>query len=244
MKEKSFEPVAHWYDKIVGEEGHHYHQQVIMPTLLKLFNFSKSPKVLDLACGNGFLANYLPKETYYEGIDNSPTLLAKAKKAFPHKFSQMDLSKPFSIEKKDFTHATCILALQNIGSPEIVLESTKNHLSPGGKLFLVLNHPCFRIPRQSHWGFDEASQTQYRRIDRYMTPLDIPIHFKENSQVTSYHKPISFYINALSNAGFATTHMEELCSQNMSQGKRAKAENRSRNEIPLFLVIVASSLEY
>ena len=44
----------------------------------------------------------------------------------------------------------------------------------------------------------------------------------------------------LSNAGFAVDGLEEWISNKKSRpGKRAKAENRSRKEIPLFLALRA-----
>ena len=33
-KSTSWEPVGNWYQTIVGEEGHYYHQHVILPQLL------------------------------------------------------------------------------------------------------------------------------------------------------------------------------------------------------------------
>jgi hypothetical protein len=37
-------------------------------------------------------------------------------------------------------------------------------------MVLLLTHPCFRVPRQSGWGWDEQRKLQYRRVDRYLTP--------------------------------------------------------------------------
>jgi hypothetical protein len=39
-------------------------------------------------------------------------------------------------------------------------------LQPGGRLVLLLTHPCFRIPRQSNWDWDQGSRLRYRRVDR------------------------------------------------------------------------------
>lgn len=250
MKERSWEKVAQWYENIVGEKGHHYHQQVILPKLKNIFEFDNlpNPKFLDLACGNGFLATHLPKGIYYEGIDNSPSLLKEARKKSSHTFTQHDLTKPFSLKTKDFSHIAMILALQNMAEIDPVFQSVQGHLRKDGKFFLILNHPCFRIARQSHWGFDEGKQLQFRRIDRYQSPLRIPIQTpgkgKKQETVTSYHHPLSTYVNALAKAGLGVVQMEEWCSENMSTGGRAKAENRARKEIPLFLLLVATPIDF
>ena len=39
---------------------------------------------------------------------------------------------------------------------EPALASAAWALRPGGRLALLLTHPCFRIPRQSGWGWDEG----------------------------------------------------------------------------------------
>lgn len=60
-----------------------------------------------------------------------------------------DVTKPLKIDKKDFSHAFVILALQNMEEGEKAIQNGAKHLRKGGKLFVVLNHPCYRIPRQS-----------------------------------------------------------------------------------------------
>ncbi|MBM3193131.1 MAG: class I SAM-dependent methyltransferase [Chlamydiae bacterium] len=242
----SWEEVAHSYDKIVGKEGHYYHTHVIMPSLLKLFQFDKhqNPKLLDLGCGQGFLQEHIPSSVRYTGVDASKSLINLAKKRREGSFEVHDLTKPLSLKEKDFTHITLILSLQNMGPPDVVLKSAKEHLAKDGSIFIVLNHPCFRVPRQTSWGIDEAKKIQFRRIDRYLTPLIIPIAMapskKEESEVTSsYHYPISTYINILGDLSLGVTHMEEWISDKQSSGKFAKMENRSREEIPLFLLLQA-----
>ena len=243
-----WEQVAHSYDKIVGKEGHYFHQHVIMPSLIKLFHFEKydAPKLLDLGCGQGFLQGYLPKSVGYTGVDASKSLIALAKQKRKGTFEVHDLTKPLSLKEKKFSHITLILSLQNMGPPDVVLESAKEHLAENGTIFIVLNHPYFRIPRQTSWGIDEAKKIQFRRIDRYLTPLIIPIAMapskKEDSEMTSsYHFPLSTYVNILGNLSLGVTHMEELISDKESTGKFAKMENRSREEFPLFLILCASN---
>jgi len=244
----SWQPVNQWYNEIVGEKGHYYHQHVIIPQSLKMLKVSDDSKVLDLACGQGVLARHLPEHAYYFGVDASRSLIEAAKDrddATHHHYLVADLSRTtFPQVPLNFTHATMILALQNIADPVRVCTHAAEHLSAGGKFLIVLNHPCFRIPRQSSWGVDDYKKIQYRRIDRYLSPIEIPIQAhpgkSQHSALTwSYHFPLSTYINALAKAGFAVTQMEEWNSDKISQGKAAKMENRGRTEIPLFMAILA-----
>ena len=242
----SWQGVAPWYNKITeGGQGHYYHQHVVIPGVLKLLDLTPDSKILDLACGNGVLAGSLPKEVEYIGVDIAPSLINPARKVdrnSNHKYLVYDVRKPLSLPD-DFTHGTIILALQNIREPIKVLQNASQHIKKGGTLVIVLNHPAFRIPRQSSWEIDQNRKIQYRRIDRYMSPMDIPINMNpsdRNSQITmSYHSPLSDYSKILKDTGFVIDEIQEWTSDKESEGRVAKMENRSRSEIPLFMAIRA-----
>lgn len=242
----SWQRVAPWYNKITrGGEGHYYHEHVVIPGVLRLLSLSPNSNILDLACGNGVLAKKLSKNVKYTGIDLSEGLVRFAKdedKNRQHKYIVSDVTLPLTIPN-DFTHAAIVLALQNIENPLGVLKNAGNHLVSGGKLVIVLNHPAFRIPRQSSWGIDEERKIQYRRVDKYMSPMDIPINMNpsdRNSEVMmSYHFPISDYSKMLKDAGFMIELIEEWTSDKESVGRAGRMENRSRAEIPLFMAISA-----
>ena len=251
----SWQPVATWYNKITGEGGHYYHQHVVIPGVLRLLGLGSKPNIqntkyniLDVACGNGVLAKSLPQNVEYTGIDIAPSLIEEAKRSDKnrdHKYIVADATKSLNLTEK-FTHAAIVLALQNISYPEGVLENVSKLLIVNSKLVIVLNHPAFRIPRQSSWGIDDNTKMQYRRIDKYMSPMDIPItahpgeRFSPNT--LSYHFPISAYSKMLKDAGFAIELIEEWTSDKESIGRNSKMENRARNEFPLFMTIVAKKL--
>ena len=248
MKEKtSWESSAKWYDKAVGEKGHYYHEHLILPRLLDILK-RECPsrfKLLDLACGQGVLARALPKEALYTGVDASRSLIQQAKsrsKNSKHGFFTGDLTKPLDLPEKDYAVACMVLALQNIETPLAVLMNAASHLMEEGKLILVFNLPCFRIPQQTHWGVDEGKKLQYRRVDRYFSPLKIPIQThpgkKETQETWTFHYPLASYTGWLREAGFAVLEIEEWVSDKKSTGAKGKMENRARAEIPLFMTLI------
>jgi SAM-dependent methyltransferase len=253
----SWQKVAPWYNRVTEHgQGHYYHQHVIIPGVLRLLDFNSklsivNYKLLDLACGNGVLAKSIPKDVEYLGVDVAPSLINEAKRTDHnpnHKYFVADVTKNLPLEalgevEPTFSHAAIILALQNISNPIAVLQNVSKLLILNSKLVIVLNHPAFRIPRQSSWGIDEGRKIQYRRIDKYMSPMEIPINMNpsdRNSPITmSYHYPISDYSKMLKDAGFVIDLIEEWTSDKESEGRVARMENRSRAEIPLFLAIRA-----
>lgn len=243
-RDTSWEKVSDWYGGLVGEQGHYFHEKVILPHLEGLICLNKESRLLDLACGDGILGRTLARNHTYTGLDLSKNLIKQAQnkdKNKAHTYHFADVTKQLPVEGT-FTHATILLALQNIEHPDKVLQNAHQALTPNGQLVLVINHPCFRIPRQSSWAIDEPKKLQYRRIDRYMSDMTIPIRAnpsqgKQSVETLSFHRPLSHYCSLLSEAGFVIKTIEEWCSDKVSSGRNAKMENRARDEIPLFMAI-------
>lgn len=241
---KNWDSSEQWYTSCVGEKGHYYHQAVVLPNALRLLG--KYGSLLDLGCGQGVLARHLPETVDYVGVDLSKELIASAKKMSKQaKFFVGDASKELPVEKKDFERAVFMLSLQNMEKGGEAILNAGRHLKKGGKLLIVLNHPCYRIPRQSSWEVDEKMKLQFRRVNTYMSAQEIPIQTNPgkggHSETTfSYHNPLSTYSNWLQTGKFAITAMEEWCSDKKSEGGRAKMEDRARREFPLFLAILAT----
>nr|CRI42313.1 Uncharacterized protein BN1224_DC9_BC_00030 [Chlamydia pneumoniae] len=244
-EETSWDCIASSYNKIVQDKGHYYHRETILPQLLPSLTLSSKSSVLDIGCGQGFLERALPKECRYLGIDISSRLIALAKKmrsVNSHQFKVADLSKGLEfVEPTLFSHAVAILSLQNMEFPGEAIRNTATLLEPLGQFFIVLNHPCFRIPRASSWHYDENKKAISRHIDRYLSPMKIPIMAhpgqKDSPSTLSFHFPLSYWFKELSSHGFLVSGLEEWTSSKTSTGKRAKAENLCRKEFPLFLMI-------
>ena len=239
----SWEPVSRWYDHIVGKKGHYYHQKVIIPNVIRIVGSSNS-RLLDLACGQGVLARHLGEQVDYTGVDISPSLIKRARQqSHKQRFIIGDASAPLPLNPNSFDWVTCILAIQDIEHADAMIAHAAKYLRHSGKMVVVMNHPCFRIPRATSW--QEDAGTRYRRVNGYMTPRTIPIRSTPSQgdrspAVMSYHRPLSDYFHWLAEAGFVVTQLEEWVSDKQSSGSKARMENRARKEFPLFLCLVAT----
>jgi len=234
--------VAKWYKKSVGVEGNFYHQRVVIPNSLRLLEIKAGEKILDLGCGQGIMGRQIKNK--YLGIDLSTELIEEAKrldKNINHTYLVKDISRDLKIYGS-FDKGMIILALQNVKKPFGVIKNFYKLLKKKGEVLIVINHPAFRIPKHSNW--EVKDNKQFRTIESYLTPLEIPIESspfdKRNNQISySYHHPLSAFVEMLSDNGFLIKNMEEWISPKKSEGPMAIIEDRARGEFPLFLAIKA-----
>lgn len=242
--------VASWYDHLVGDDGSEYHRRVVLPGVMRMLAPGPADIALDIACGQGVLCRKLSeKGAMVVGVDASAELirLAQARGDESIHYHVMDARDLSRLPDNRFTAATCLLAIQNIDPLAPVFEGVARCLREGGRFVLVMMHPCFRVPRQAHWGWDESTRTQYRRVDRYMLPFkqSIIVHPGQSpqpgsvrEQIWAFHRPLHTYITALGKAGLMVDHMEEWVSHKRSDpGPKAAAEDAARNQIPMFLAL-------
>lgn len=245
-KETSWGKVAGWYDALIEDDKSNYQQSLILPNLLRLLNLKKEDVVLDLACGQGFFSREFAKTgAKIVGVDIADDLIKLARDKSPKNInfftsSAEDLS---FLSGGSFDKVVVVLALQNIENVKKTLEECHRVLKKNGEIFIVMNHPAFRIPKKSSWGWDEENKVQYRRIDSYLFESKIEIEMNPGSRgkkvlTVSFHRPLQFYFKLLNKAGFLISGLEEWSSNKKSDsGPRANAENLARKEIPLFLFL-------
>lgn len=247
--DSSWQSGLEWYDDIVGNEGHYYHRHVILPRLLPLLALPRQGSCLlaDLGCGQGILERILPKPVTYWGLDLSPGLVERASERAAHPnrchFVHGDASRPSSLPAHAFDRVVVMLAMQNMESPGGCLQQIARLLKPDGFAVVILNHPAFRIPTQSDWITNRSKGVRSRTVDRYLSPMKIPLKLhpsqgQDSAVAWSYHLPLSRWSELAQQAGLGIARIEEWCSDRTSEGPMAQIEDRSRREIPLFAALV------
>ncbi len=238
--------VAGWYDGMVSSDGS-YQKDLLLPNLLRLAAPKKGMTVVDVGCGQGFFSHaYAHLGAQVIGIDIASELIAIAKKEASsiEKFFVNNADNMKDVKNMCADVVTVVLALQNIERVDKTLAECARVLKKNGKILIVLNHPCFRIPKQSAWGWDGKGEIQYRRLDQYLSESrsEIEMHpgIQKNQKTISFHRPLQFYFKMLQKNGFVVARLEEWESHKKSeQGPRQRAEDRARKEMPLFLYIEA-----
>lgn len=152
------------------------------------------------------------------------------------------------LQPSAFDAAVFLLSIQDIAPLGAAVASAAWALDAGGRVVVLMTHPCFRVPRASNWGWDRDRGRSYRRVEAYLSEQAVPMrafgrsreHPAGRGHTTSYHRPLSAYVRAFATEGFAVDRFEELpTSERPAPGPRQGAEARSWAEIPLFLALRA-----
>jgi SAM-dependent methyltransferase len=271
----SWGKVAEWYSDLLEKEEGTYQKDLILPNLIRLMDIKKGESFLDLACGQGFFSREFAKAgARVIGVDVSRELIDLAEKISKKSNLKIDYKVSSAddlsfLKENSLDKIAIVLAIQNIENISGVFKECQRILKPKGKMFLVLNHPAFRVLKQSSWGWDPSAGLgqikgiQYRRIDEYISEskINIEMHPSTSSlapgraggqaghspgeKTISFHRPLQFYFKFLNKNGFAVSRLEEWNSNKKSQpGPRAKAEDKARKEIPLFMFLEAINLQH
>ena len=244
--ETSWERVATWYDGWVGDRGSTYHRELAIPALLDLLQPRPGERVIDVGGGQGVLAAPLVEAgATVTVVDASARLIAAARRRhgrlrnarFVHGDARR-LPAVADLEAGTYDAATFLLSIQDMDPLDDVVRGIDWALAPMSRVVVVMTHPAFRQPRHSGWGYDEGRKLTYRRIDGYLEELAVPMKSLGGGLPTrSFHRPISTYVNALAEAGFATDAMLELpdLPPDRRPGRAARGDARANAEIPIFL---------
>lgn len=244
--ETSWERVATWYDGWVGDQGSAYHRQLAIPATLDLLQPQPGERILDVGGGQGVLAPYLVEAgSHPTVVDASAKLIAAAKRRHRSlkgaRFLVGDarrLPAMAGLEAGSFDGAVFLLSIQDMDPLEDVIRGVDWALADHSRVVLLMTHPAFRQARHSGWGYDEGRKLTYRRVDAYLGEMAVPMKSLGGGPPTrSFHRPISTYVNALADVGFATDAMLELpdLPPDRRPGKAARGDARANAEIPIFL---------
>lgn len=252
-EEKGWDGVAGWYDKLVGADGSDYHRNVILPAAMDLLAVREGEAVLDLCCGQGVLVRQLLSAGAGRvlGVDASGKLIGAARQRYGGEkkavFLRADACATGDWADGSYAAAACVMAVHDVPDLNGLMCNIVAALKPGGRVAIVMMHPCFRIPKESHWGWDADQKVQYRRLDRYGKAIEIGIQTRPglgtDEGTVFYHRPLAELISVMGKAGLGVTKCTELFSHRRSQiGPFSKAEHRAAEEFPLFLGLAALKL--
>lgn len=216
-----WDEMTDWWDAKMGDEGDLWHRALIDPPLLRLVGDVAGTRLLDLACGNGYLSRRFARQgAIVVGVDANAPLIERARA----REAQEPLGITYHVgsaehlamlEDGAFDLVVCNMALMDIENAAGAIQEVARVLRPGGRFVASLSHPCFDKVDTSGWTIEYIYPltTIWRKISRYreIAAADLPWELVPGQTVMTraYHRPLSWYFRALRAATLVVAALEE-----------------------------------
>ncbi len=255
MSPGGWDEMAAWRDERSGEAGDLWHRALIDPTLLEVVGGVEGLRVLELACGNGYLARRFARAgaSSVVGIDLSRPTLARAiarERADPTgaRFVVGDASHLAQFEAGSFDLVVANMALMDIEDGAGTVREVGRLLASGGRFVFSLSHPCFDTDDRSMWVVERGiapdgtySDLVWRKVRGYRDEGKRSVPWAVSPTRTfhteAFHRTLSTYSRYLRRAGLVISRLEEPTP--LPEMLEGSPQGRYIAEIPLHLVIEA-----
>jgi SAM-dependent methyltransferase len=197
-------------------------------------------KLLDLGCGNGWLAAELYK-SYKNicGCDSSEFLINFARthsKGVDFKLAALD--KPLPYKENYFDIVILNMVGPDLGNLAVAFKNTAFVLKPGGKLIMTVPNPKYTYPA-AEWKRN-ALDVLLMRKPKLKTKIPpeagtkIQREFGKNSKIDSYYHTLDGYVAAAAKAELKLNEIKEI--QPHSNSKKFDL-NYQLQKYPLLLLL-------
>lgn len=223
-------PWNHDTARAYGELGRQHHVAILESVVPGLLGSLEGRRVLDFGCGPGRLAIALAEAGAAEvvAVDESSEMVAEARANVDR--SERDLRRRVVVRHGNETDLGALggfdavlssLALMMCDSRprlEAVSRALVGALKPGGRLVVVITHPCFR--RRDYGTFHYVLPNDY---DYWRSGVPYEVRLTPGAEhttatITDHHWTLEDYCNALSSAGSALTRLLELPASRRDDG--------------------------
>ncbi|MCI4347852.1 MAG: class I SAM-dependent methyltransferase [Thermoplasmata archaeon] len=239
-----------WYDEKQGDSGDLWHRTLIDPGLFaRIGSIPPGTRVLDIGCGNGYIARRLARlGARVVGIDSSPTLIERAQAWEGSEPLELTYHRADAAHLPFLTDGSIDLAIANMSLLDIenasgAIRESARVVVPGGRFVFSISHPCFDVDTRSGWLVEVTvgAPTVYRKVTRYQDlhsdSYRWPLPDGRSATTVGYHRPLAWYVKQLRAAGFVVVDFEEPAPSSEFVGHRMERE--WIEQVPLHLVIEA-----
>ncbi|MBI4497758.1 MAG: class I SAM-dependent methyltransferase [Chloroflexi bacterium] len=218
---EDWEQIAEWYDHKQGDGGDLWHRALIDPAVFRALGAVSGQRVLDLACGNGYLARRLARQgAQVTAVDASAPIIARARAREQQEplgitYHVADAVHLGILADGSFDAVLCNMGLMDIADAEGAIREVGRVLRPQGRFIASLCHPCFDLETASAWVVEKAGPTTtvWRKVSRYREVFEEQCTWNVGPgavwRTRIYHRPLSWYVRALRAAGLLLAALEE-----------------------------------
>jgi SAM-dependent methyltransferase len=173
---------------------------LIDPAILALAGDVCGRRVLDAGCGEGYLARLLARRgARVLGIDLAADMIRLAREAgspagAPIEYRVGSVTSLRGVPDRRFDLAIISMTLMALSAHRRALARVARTVADGGRLLVVVPHPCFFAPD-----------------DDYFTPGEMGWRFYRGqpTETAFFHRPLSEYVHAVRAAGLTLVDLHE-----------------------------------
>ncbi len=223
---------------------------VIDPALFRILGDVRGLRILDAGCGFGYLSRLLAKQgAKVDGQDISRKFIGMAedrerKEPLGVRYRQGSIVDLRHYGDGTFDVVISNLVLQDVREYERAIREIARVLTPRGRFVFSIMHPAFASPPIRGWVQEPRDSNRnedrlYVKVDRYFDRSTEAWGFGDGPRVTSFHRPLRDYFEALSAAGFLVRRLEEPVPPKEAIEARPRDFLFEYDRVPLFLVLEA-----
>lgn len=206
-----------------GTDGDFSRQHVLDAPMLDRVLAAMPKVILDLGCGEGrFCRKLAGSVDHVFGIDPTEALISYAKNQGGADYviaSAEDL--PFA--DRSFDMVISYLSLIDISDIPKALSETHRVLRLNGRFLIANLNPWTTASQSQGTPVKNPDGTTTLTMDRYLDAFPSWAEWR-GIRIQNWHRPMSFYMQALLNRGFQLTHFDE---PKATCGARAESYNRA-----------------
>jgi len=244
-----FDKLAGNYDELMGEGGDFHHKNTIDPAIYKLAGNVKGKKILDLGCGNGYMARALSKKgAIVTASDISSDIIDLAERRGVNKkikFLVHDASDLKQYPDNSFDIVIANMMIFYVKNLDKMMSGIARILKPGGKFIFSFSHPFRPLKPYSDWekGKINNKKILFIKVTGYLNERaeTYPSRFNKKVNVTTYYKPLGKYIEILAKHNLLISAMIEPPSKGLLKDWPERL--RTSHRIPTFIIISATKIK-
>lgn len=218
---------SEYWNRRVGKSGEPYKTYVLDPIMLKLVGTFVNKTVLEIGCGNGYLAKQFLKRGSEKLIlmDISKYNLEYARKNNNSEkivFLEQDATKDWKLTSDSIDIIYSNMMLNEIADITMPMNEAYRIIKKNGQFVFSVTHPAWDLfvfaqekagvkseIMKNLGNYFRRGYASYLMGARSKTNPELAQEYKTNFYVEHYQRPLSDYFNTLTDAGFLVKKMIE-----------------------------------
>ena len=240
----TWEENADFWVQIIRGDHDRYRTSLTNAAVLDAIGPATGLRILDAGCGEGYMARELASQgADVLGVDSSANLIEAAAgltstDGHAPRFLVSDVAD-LDVASDSYDLVLCNHLMNDLRDPSDAIKELARVLKPRGRIVILMLHPCFYSDRATRANgnnqsiastyFTQRKVTQQFNVDGITSP----------AEVTSWHRPLEFYVGSLRDSGLSVTDLRE------PHPTREQLQNdpwwQANFPRPLFLLLVAQN---